>query len=82
MSKNYTSAKNLPPIPDSVDGPENEVFLTYRDLTQRYRRCRRTIVRWEEAGFLPKAELIGPDSKAFRLSKILEREKSRQEAAA
>ena len=82
MSNNDTSAKGLPPIPDSVDGPENEVFLTYRDLSQRYRRCRRTIVRWEEAGILPKPELIGNTSKGFRLSKIIKKEKSRQEEAA
>ena len=81
MSNNDPSAKGLPPIPESVDGPQNEVFLTYRDLAHRYRRCRRTIVRWEEAGILPKPDLIGNTSKGFRLSKIIEKEKSRQVAA-
>ncbi len=77
MSKNDTHANSLPPIPESVDGPHNEVFLTHRDLSRRYRRCVRTIVRWEKAGILPEPELIGPDSKGFALSKILERERSR-----
>ena len=80
MSKNDASA-GLPPIPESVDGPHSEVFLTYRDLGHRYRRCRRTIVRWEKAGVLPEPELIGIASKGFRLSKILEKEKSREQAA-
>ena len=81
MSKNDTSA-GLPPIPDLVDGPHNEVYLTYRDLGHRYRRCRRTIVRWVEAGALPEPELIGPASKGFRLSKILEKESATKRAAA
>ena len=80
MSKNDTSA-GLPQIPDLLDGPHNEILLTYRDLAHRYRRCRRTIVRWEKAGVLPEPELIGPASKGFRLSKILEKEKSRGRAA-
>ncbi len=78
MSRNDLSADGLPPIPKSVDGPQNEVYLTYRDLGHRYRRCRRTIVRWMEAGILPKPVLIGNASKAFQLSKILERERSWQ----
>ena len=78
MSKDYTPPKGLRPIPESVDGPHNEVFLTYRDLGHRYRRCRRTIVRWVEAGILPKPVPIGNASKAFSLSGILERERSWQ----
>ena len=78
MSKDCTPPEGLPPIPESVDGPHNEVFLTYRDLGHRYRRCRRTIVRWMEAGILPKPVPIGNVSKAFPLSKILERERSWQ----
>ena len=81
MSKNDTGAEGLPPIPESVDGPHNEVFLTYRDLERRYSRCRRTLVRWKEAGILPKPVLIGTVSKGFPLSKILEKEKSREQAA-
>jgi len=78
MSKDYTPPEGLPPIPESVDGPHNEVFLTYRDLGHRYRRCRRTIVRWVDAGILPKPVPIGNASKAFSLSGILERERSWQ----
>ncbi len=78
MSKNDVNTKGLPPIPESVDGPHNEVFLTYRDLGHRYRRCRRTIVRWVDAGILPKPVPIGNASKAFSLSGILERERSWQ----
>ncbi len=78
MSKDCTTPGRLPPIPESVDGSHNEVFLTYRDLGCRYRKCRRTIVRWAMSGILPKPELIGNASKAFRLSKILERERSWQ----
>ncbi len=81
MSKDFTTPGGLPPIPESVDGPHNEVFLTYRDLTQRYRRCRRTIVRWAKAGILPKPEPVGIASKGFPLSKILENEKSWSQAA-
>jgi len=81
MSKNDTGAEGLLPIPKSVDGPHDEVFLTYRDLERRYRRCRRTLVRWKEAGILPKPVPIGPVSKGFPLSKILEKEKSREQAA-
>ena len=79
MSRNDLCDDGLPPIPKSVDGPHNEVFLTYRDLQHRYRRCRRTIVRWTEAGILPKPELIGAVSKAFRLSKVLKKEESWQQ---
>ncbi len=78
MSKDCTTPEGLPLIPESVDGPHNEVFLTYRDLGHRYHRCRRTIVRWVESGILPKPMLIGNASKAFALSKILERERSWQ----
>ncbi len=81
MSKNDTGAEGLPPIPESVDGPHNEVFLTYRDLERRYRRCRRTLVRWKEAGILPKPVPMGAVSKGFPLSKILEKEKSWEQAA-
>ncbi len=81
MSKNDTGAEGLPPIPESVDGPHHEIVLPYGDLVHRYRRCRRTIKRWEKAGALPEPELIGPASKGFRLSKILENEKSRERAA-
>ena len=79
MSKDCTTPEGLPSIPESVDGPHNEVFLSYRDLEHRYRRCRRTIVRWTEAGILPKPVLIGAVSKAFPLSKILDRERSWQQ---
>ncbi len=78
MSKDCTTPEGLPPIPESVDGPYDEVFLTYRDLERRYRKCRRTVARWTEAGILPKPVLIGTVSKAFPLSKILERERSWQ----
>ena len=81
MSKDCTTPESLPPIPESVDGPHNEVFLTYRDLEHRYRRCRRTLVRWKEAGILPKPVPIGAVSKGFPLSKILEKEKSWEQAA-
>ena len=81
MSKNVTSADGLPPVPESVDGPHNEVFLTYRDLEHRYRRSRRTLVRWTVAGILPKPVPIGRTSKSFPLSKILEKEKSWESAA-
>ena len=80
MSKNDTDANSLPPIPESVDGAHNEVFLTYRDLERRYHKCRRTLVRWKEAGILPEPMLIGTASKGFPLSKILESERSWQHA--
>ena len=82
MSKNDASPEGLPPIPESVDGPHNEVFLTYRDLGRRYRRCRRTIVRWTEAGILPKPVSIGRASKAIALSKVLECERAWQQEPA
>ena len=82
MSKNDVNTKGLPPIPESVDGPHNEVFLTYRDLGRRYRRCRRTIVRWTEKGILPKPVSIGTASKAIPLSKVLECERVWQQEAA
>ncbi len=78
MSKDCTPPGGLPPIPESVDGPHTEVFLTYRDLEQRYRKCRRTIARWVEAGILPKPVTIGAASKAFRLSTLLKKEESWQ----
>ena len=82
MSRNDLSADGFPPIPESVEGPHNEVYLTYRDLGHRYRRCRRTIVRWVEAGILPKPVPIGTSSKSFALSKVLQRERQWQEADA
>ena len=82
MSKDCTAPKSLPPIPKAVDGPHNEVYLTYGDLGRRYRRCRRTIARWVEAGILPKPVPIGPASKGIALSKVLHNEQQWQEADA
>ena len=81
MSKDCTTPEGFPPIPESVDGSHEEVFLTYRDLERRDRKCRRALVRWKEAGILPKPVLIGTTSKGFPLSKILEKEKSWEQAA-
>ncbi len=81
MSRNDLCDDGLPPIPKSVDGYQNEVFLTRADKARRYRRSTRTIVRWEEKGILPLPVQAGPLAGSTPLSQILEREESWRVAA-
>ena len=76
------SADGLPPIPQLVDGHQNETFLTRADKARRYRRSTRTIARWELKGVLPPPVLTGPVAGSTPLSKLLEREASWRAAAA
>ena len=82
MSRHDLSADGLPPIPQLVDGHQNEVFLTRADKARRYRRSTRTIVRWEERGILPLPVQAGPLAGSTPLSQILIREESWRDAAA
>ena len=77
----HDSADGFPPIPQLVDGHQNEVFLTRADKARRYRRSTRTIVRWEEKGILPPPVKAGPLAGSTPLSQILEREESWRAAA-
>ncbi len=76
MSRNDLSTDGLPPIPQLVDGYQNEIFLTRTDKARRYRRSTRTIVRWEEKGILPLPVQAGPLAGSTPLSQILQREES------
>ena len=51
-------------------------FLTYADLEERYGKTRQTLWRWVRAGLLPAPYEIGPNSVAFSLREIQERDAS------
>ena len=73
--------------PDGANGepgspqPGGQHFLTYADLEERYGKTRQTLWRWVRAGLLPAPYEIGPNSVAFSLREIQERDASLKRAA-
>ncbi len=59
-----------------IQGDDGERFLSYADLCRRYNKCRMTIRRWVQAGYLPAPVEIGPQTRAFRLSELQAHEQS------
>ncbi len=57
-------------------GPQQggQQFLSYADLEERYGKSRVTLWRWVRAGLLPAPYENGPNSVAFSLQEIEERD--------
>ncbi len=53
-----------------IQGDDGERFLSIADLCRRYNKHRMTIRRWVQAGHLPAPVMIGPQTRAFRLSEL------------
>ncbi len=60
---------------DGADGESGgQQFFSYADLEERYGKSRVTIWRWVRAGLLPAPYENGPNSVAFKIQEIEERD--------
>ena len=61
---------------------EKERFISEREIIERYGISHTSLWRWVRDGRFPKGEFLGPNTKRWPLSKLLEWEKEAKAGAA